>query len=187
MNNLSLLIQTQKTVFTFSDIKKITQIPTDAGVKSFLQRAKANQILHNPYKGVRTLANYDHYEFAHVLRPQSYISCETVLFQKGIFFQYYGNTISSVSDDSRKYTIDTKKIIYYKIKDTILHNPIGIKQRKHYRIATPERALCDYIYLNPRGTIDAPENINIIRLKQLLPFYPHKTGQYIYTLLGKNG
>jgi hypothetical protein len=50
-------------------------------------------------------------------------------------------------------------------------------------MATPERALCDYIYLHPNGTIDAPESINKIRLNQILPIYPKKTVLYIQKLL----
>lgn len=183
MNNISTLSKTKKTVFTFAEIKKTLAISTDTGVKSFLQRAKANQSLYNPYKGIRTLPNYDHFELSHVFRPQSYISLETVLFKEGVFFQYYGNTISCASNDSRNYSIDKKAFIYYKIKDEILRNPIGIKKYDHYRIATAERALCDYIYLHPNGRIDAPESINKIRLKQILPIYPKKTALYIQKLL----
>lgn len=50
MENLTILLKTKKTVFFFQEIKKFLKIPTDAGTKSFLQRAKANQSLYNPYK-----------------------------------------------------------------------------------------------------------------------------------------
>lgn len=132
---------------------------------------------------MRTLPHYNAYEFSKKFRPQSYISCETVLFKEGIFFQYYGNTISCISSDSRRYTIDDKNFIYYKIQSKIRNNPIGIKDYGTYRIATPERALCDYIYLNPRATIDAPEMINKIRLNQILFLYPKQTVLIIQKLL----
>lgn len=183
MNNIGAIIKSKKTVFTFQEIKKILGIPTDAGVKSFLQRAKANRLLYGHYKGIRTLHNYDPFEFAQIFRPQSYISLETVLFKEGVFFQYYGNTISCASTDSRNYVIDGKTYAFYKIKSDILNNPIGIRNYEHYRIATPERALCDYVYLHPRATIDAPESINKIRLNQILPIYPQKTALYIKKLL----
>lgn len=175
MDNLTKLLKTEKTVFTFQDIKQALGISTDAGVKSFLQRAKARQSLENHYKGMRTLPHYDPFEFSQKFRPQSYISCETVLFKEGIFFQYYGNTISCISSDSRKYKIDNKDVIYYKIQSKIRNNPIGIKDYGTYRIATPERALCDYIYINPRATIDAPEMLNKRRLELILPIYPKST------------
>lgn len=183
MDNLTTLIKTQKTIFTFQEVKNFLKIPTDAGVKSFLQRAKANQSLYNHYKGYRALPNYNPYELACKIKSGSYVSCETVLFKDGVFFQFYGNTISCICDDSRKYKIDGNAVIYYKIKSEIFKNPIGIKDYKNYRIATPERALCDYIYLNPNGTIDAPESINMTRISQILPIYPAKTALYIKKLL----
>lgn len=183
MDNLTSLLKTKKTVFTFQDVKNILKIPTDSGTKSFLQRAKANQSLYSPYKWFWALPNYDPLELACKIKAKAYVSCETILFKEGIFFQFYGNTISCVSDDSRKYKIDKKDVFYYKIKSDILNNPIGIKEYNNYRIATPERALCDYIYLHPNGTIDSPESINQIRLKQVLPIYPKKTALYIHKLL----
>ena len=183
MENLSTLLKTKKTVFTFQEVKNILKIPTDAGTKSFLQRAKANESLYNPYKGFWVLPNYEPLELACKIKDKSYISCETVLFKEGVFFQFYGNTISCMANESRKYKIDKKEVVYYKIKSDILNNPIGIRVNGNYRIATPERALCDYIYINPRGVIDAPENINKIRIRQILPIYPKQTALYIQKLL----
>lgn len=183
MNNITQLIKTQKTVFSFQELKEILQIPSEAGLKSFLWRARENKALSNPYKGFRVLPHYNTRELSYKIKPQSYISCETVLFKEGVFFQFYGNTISCVNDRSYQHAIDNHLFVYYKIKDEILHNPIGIRDYKTYRIATPERALCDYIYLNPRGVIDAPESINKIRLNQILPFYPKKTVLHIRKLL----
>jgi hypothetical protein len=183
MNNLTQLIKSKKTVFNFQELKGILQIPSNDGVKSFLKRAKENQTLSNPFKGFRVLPHYDSWELACKMNPQAYISCETVLFKEGVFFQFYGNTISCMSHRSAQHTIDDKHFIYYKMKPELLHNPIGIREYENYRVATPERALCDYIYLNPRGVIDAPESINTIRLNQILPFYPKKTALYINNLL----
>ena len=183
MNNLSQLIKTKKTVFSFQDLKEILQIFSNDGVKSFLKRAKENQVLFNPYKGFRVLPHYDARELACKMKPQAYISCETILFKEGVFFQFYGNTISCINNRSEQHTLDENHFMYYKIKPEILHNPVGIRCYETYRVATPERALCDYIYLNPRGVIDAPESINTIRLQQILPFYPKKTALYIEKLL----
>jgi hypothetical protein len=183
MNNIAQLLKTQKTVFSFQELKEILNIPTDRGLKSFLWRTKENKVLSNPYKGFRALPNYDTWELSYKMKTQSYISCETVLFKEGAFFQFYGNTISCINNRPYQYSIDGQLFIYHKIKDKILNNPIGIRDYKTYRIATLERALCDYIYLNPHGVIDAPESINKIRLNQILPFYPKKTALYIKKLL----
>lgn len=183
MNNIASLIRSKKTVFTLEELGKMFGDYTLDGLNNFLRRAKKNGILLNPRNGVRTLPNYDPMELACKIKPGSYISCETVLFREGVFFQFYGNTFSCVASDSRSYKIDQKAFIYYKIKSDILNNPIGIRQSENYRIATPERALCDYIYLHPHASIDAPESINQTRLKQILPIYPKQTILYIQKLL----
>ncbi|HRX63528.1 MAG TPA: hypothetical protein P5060_00260 [Candidatus Absconditabacterales bacterium] len=183
MNNIIKLIKSNQTVFSIQELEKIFDIPTKKGLESFLYRSKKNKSLENPYHGIRALPNYENLELACKIKPNSYISCERVLFQEGVFFQFYGNTYSCVSNESCKYKIGDKDFLYYKIKSDILNNPIGIRNYDNYRIATAERALCDYIYLNPNGKIDAPESINQVRLKQILPIYPKKTALYIKKLL----
>lgn len=183
MDALSTLLRSKKTVFTTTELYAIFSQTDKRNVDNFLYRAKKNKILLNPRGGVRTLPNYDPMELACKIKPGSYISCETVLFKEGVFFQFYGNTFSCVASDSRSYTIDGNFFPYYKIKSSILHNPIGIRQYDNYRIATPERALCDFVYLYPRASIDAPESINKIRLKQILPIYPKQTALHIQKLL----
>lgn len=183
MNNISTLVKTKKTVFTNTELYSIFFETDKRNVDNFLYRAKKNGALIHLRGWIRALPNYNPLELACKIRTISYVSCETVLFKEGVIFQFYGNTISCVSDDSRKYKIDGKDVFYYQIKSEILNNPIGVRESNNYRIATPERALCDYIYLNPRGVIDAPENINQIRLKQILPIYPKQTVLHIKKLL----
>lgn len=176
-------MSTKKTVFSFVELGEYLQIPTSAGLKSFLQRAKKSQALLNPIKGIWTLPVYDPFEFASKLNPDAYISCETVLFREGIFFQFYGNTVSAVTFKSRSYDIGDQHFAYYRIQPKIAQNPMGIRDYDTYRIATPERALCDYIYLNPKASIDAPELINQRRIEKLYPLYPKQTVLRIKQLL----
>jgi len=183
MNYAFQLYSSKKTIFSIDDIQKLVSFPSKDAMNKFLQRAKKDKILLNPYKGYRALPNYEPYELACKIKNKAYLSCETVLFKEGVFFQFYGNTFSCIANDSRKCQIDGKDFLYYKIKSSISDNPIGIKEYNNYRIATPERALCDYIYLNPRGVIDAPENINKDRLKQILPIYPQSTNLAIQKLI----
>ena len=183
MNNISTLVKTKKTVFTNTELYTIFSQTDKRNVDNFLYRAKKSGALIHLRGGIRALPNYNPLELACKIRTKSYLSCETVLFKEGVFFQYYGNTYSCASDDSRNYKIDDKIFPYYKIKSEILNNPIGVRQYDNYRMATAERALCDYIYINPRGTIDAPEMINKIRLNQILPIYPKQTALHIKKLL----
>ncbi len=187
MDNLSTLLKTKKTVFSFQEVKFFLQIPTDAGVKSFLQRAKANQSLLNPIKGIRTLPVYDHKELACMLKKNSYISLETVLYDFGAIFQAYFHSVTCVANQSINYNFNDRKYTYSKIKEDILHNDLGIKTYDNYRIAMPERALCDYIYLHPTAPLDNPEIFHkadsIVRLRKFLSLYPKKTKEHIRKVL----
>jgi len=108
---------------------------------------------------------------------------ETVLYDSGAIFQYYGNYTSCVSDDSRTISIDDHTYAYSKIKDSILLDPIAIRDYGSYRISTPERALCDYIYLHPKAQLDDTSIFEWTRLRQILALYPKKTALTIKQML----
>jgi hypothetical protein len=187
MENITKLLKTKKSVFTFKEVKETLEIPTEAGTKSFLQRSKKNNALLNPIKGIRTLPVYDDKELACMLKKNSYISLETVLYDFGAIFQAYFHTITCVTAQSISYKFNGNEYKYSKIKDDILNNSLGIKNYDNYRIAMPERALCDYVYLNSNAYLDNPEifhkDDSIVRLKKFLPLYPKKTREHISRLL----
>lgn len=183
MNKLSKLLESKKTVFDYNDLKAFFPNITDHNLRMYLYNAKKNNILQNPLKGYRALPNYDPKELVCLIKKTGYISAQTVLFREGIMFQFMGNTWECMADRHIEYSIDGQNIKFYKLKPELLNNPIGVREYENYRIATPERALCDYIYLYPKAGIDAPENINRIRLKQILPYYPKATALAINKLL----
>ncbi len=111
-------------MFSLSELHQIFSDTDKRNVDNFLYRAKKSGILQNPRKGIWGFPHYNQLEFACKLRESSYISCETVLFKDGVVFQFYGNTFSCISDDSRSYKIGDKNYIYYKIKTKISSNPI---------------------------------------------------------------
>ena len=175
MKFLDKVISSGKTVFSISDIQDITNYQNKHSVESFLYRAQKSNLLVNLRKGIWALPNYDKFELACKMRKNSYISMETVLYKEALIFQYYENTITCISDDTRTYTVDDTEFRYSKIKNLILNNSLGIKSYKNYRIATPERALCDMFYLNPLTSIENPDALNKVRLSQIMKFYPKQT------------
>jgi len=183
MQKIKQLLELKQTVFSIRELYDIFPDTNTRNVDNFLYRTKKSGLLLNLRKGIWALPNYNALELACKIKIPSYISCETVLFKEGVIFQFYGNTFSCISGDSRRYNIDGKEYIYYKIQTKISSKIIGIRKYENYNIATPERALCDYIYLNPKGVIDAPESINKDRLKQILPLYPKSTNLVIQKLV----
>jgi hypothetical protein len=186
MNFIVTLIHTGKTVFSYREIIAIFADQQKRTIDQYLYRAKKKWDLLNPIKGVWALVVYTDHEMAHTIRPTSYISLETVLYDAWAIFQYYGSTTTSISDTSNIYTISEKQYTYKKIKPSLLTNTIWIKEYDTHKIARPERALCDAVYLYPNFGIDNPQAFNQERLNQILPFYPKKTALYISKLLNRN-
>lgn len=189
MNTIAKLMSTKYTVFDTQQIKKILSIPTEAGLYSFLQRAKKDGRLLNPQKGVWTLPSYDMNELAGKLFPGGYISLAPVLFQAGVSFQYYGNTIQCVWHKNADIFFNGQNYTAKVIKKDIYNNPTCIQKFDTYRKALPERALCDLVYLRPKANFDNPQYFQTkqseVRLKQLLPLYPKATQENVRRIIAQ--
>lgn len=181
-------MQTKRTVFQYEELHKIFQLPSKKALDQFLFRAKKDGDLFNPTRGIRTLPVFDNHELACALKQESYISLESVLYDVGAIFQAYFNTTTCVANQGGSFTIEGKKYTYAKIKNDILHNTLGIKEYDNYRMAMPERALCDYIYLYPSARLDNPQIFSspaqIVRIEKFLPLYPQQTQLHVRKLLG---
>ncbi len=143
------IISSGKTVFHIQDLMLLFGSTQAQSVRNFLQRIKKKNIMKKVQNGVWTLSTYNTIELANKLKKNSYVSCETVLKEVGAIFQYYGSTITSVSDNTLTKNIDNITYTYKKIKNKILSNPEWIIIENHTVKATPERALCDCHYLYP--------------------------------------
>jgi len=99
-------------------------------------------------RGFFTRERYEFLELANKIYKPSYISLETVLEKSGIVFQVYNKTVFLVSYLSRKLEIDGREIIYRKVADFVLLNPVGIEVKNNYSIASKERAFLDAAFLN---------------------------------------
>lgn len=184
---IDVLLKTEKTVFTTQDLQKLfPEIKKDSLARN-LSRYKAAHKLLNPQKGIWALSVFSEEELACSLYPQGYISLETVLYDAGIIFQRYGVSTRMVWLNTRKKVFQEHTYYAFKLKDELLFNPLGIRSSQNIRKATPERALCDLIYLQGKPQIDNPEYFHnpqsLARFKELLPFYPQTTQHVIAKLL----
>jgi len=189
MNSIAKLMNTTRTVFDTKQIKEILAIPTEAGLYSFLQRAKKDGRLLNPQKGVWTLPVYDMNELAGKLFPGGYISLEPVLFQAGVSFQYYGNTVQCIWHKNADIFFNGQNYTARVIRKSLYENPTCIQELDGYRKAMPERALCDLVYLRPKAHFDDPQYFQSkqskIRLSKLLPLYPKTTQEHVRKLIAQ--
>lgn len=174
MNNLSKILNSWKTVFYKKDIQKICHFSTSFALDKFIQRAKDAATLRNPSYGIYTFQKYDIFEFACKLRKFSYISLETVLQREWIVFQDYSNMIFLISDDTWERQSEWKVFRFHSIKKSILLNPLWVIHRGNYAIASPERALCDRIYLTKNYYFDNLDGIDIEKLRDISKIYQNK-------------
>jgi len=156
-----------QTVFTFSDLSNAVPRYSGNKLKSALKYAVRIGDIIRVTKGVYAMTkDYSKQEFANKYRSPSYISLYTVLEESGIVFQPY-SSIYLISNRSQEIEIDSQKYIYRKIKDDILLNPLGINNLGHINKATPERAICDKLYLDGPEYFDNLRSINWNLISQL--------------------
>lgn len=183
------LIKTHKTVFSFADLQIIFPDQKLESLKQTLRRYKKDGKLFNPQKGVWTLPSYDMNELAGKLFPGGYISLEPVLFQAGVSFQYYGNTVQCVWHKNADIFFNGQNYTAKVIKKDIYTNPTCIQSFDTYRKAMPERALCDLVYLRPKAQFDNSQYFQTkqseVRLKQLLPLYPKSTQENVRRIVAQ--
>lgn len=189
MKYLRQLMITKKTVFTTDEIRNILSEVSPSALEKLLYRAKIDGDLLNPQKGVWALPVYDMNELAGKLFPGGYISLEPVLFQAGVMFQYYGNTVQCVWHKNADIFFNGQNYTARVMKKELYENPTFIQEFDGYRKAMPERAFCDLVYLRPNAQFDNPQYFQSqwsqIRLKKLLPFYPKTTQKKVIDLINQ--
>ena len=189
MKYLRQLIITKKTVFTTDEIRTILSELSPSALEKLLYRAKIAGDLLNPQKGVRTLPVYDMNELAGKLFPGGYISLEPVLFQAGVLFQYYGNTVQCIWHKNADIFFNGQNYTARVMKKELYENSAFIQEFPGYRKAMPERAFCDLVYLRPQAQFDNPQYFQSqgsqIRLEKLLPLYPKTTQKKVLDLINQ--
>jgi len=167
------LFRSKKTVFTFQDIALILN-ETDADLlKSKVNYYVKTGMIRALRRGVYAKPEYDTWELAtHVYSP-AYVSFESVLSREGVVFQYY-DSIFAASYLSREIKVDNKRIVFRKIRNSILVNPEGIISNGNYSYASCERAALDALYLVKHVDFENKDKINISKLRELAGIYRSK-------------
>ena len=181
---LSDLVKSKQTVFSIADLSKIWKINDPKYLKVVASRLAKKGQLQRLKRGIYSISNeYDVFELANKLKTPSYISLETVLAKENIIFQDYGRTIFSISNNSISKEAVGKFFAYSKITDEILSNPLGIRLQGQAYIASPERAVCDRIYLSPNYYFDNFRSLKLEKLKEISKIYNQRTQKEVKKIL----
>ncbi len=183
---LKKLIQSGKTVFSLDDLAKIWGVESRNYLKLISSRLFRRGEILRINRGLYALNDaYNIWEFANKLKAPSYVSLETVLQKEGIIFQDYSGVVFSVSNNTVSKKISEKKFRYFKIKDGILLNPLGIKRNGQANFATVERALCDRIYLSPNYYFDNLRPVNLEKLSDISKIYNKRVQIEVASLINE--
>lgn len=171
---MSLLLRSDKTVFTFKDICLIWKEDNREAAISKVNYYVRTGELFSVRRGIYAKnENYDRFELATRIYTPSYISFETVLTRSGINFQFYSQ-IFLASYQARELIIDGQAYVLKKIKDQILTNNAGIEFRDQTSIASTERAFLDTIYINKEYHFDNLNPLKWERVFEILPIYDNR-------------
>lgn len=172
---ISKLLRAKNTVFTFKEISLLWEETNQNLIKRRVNHYVKTGKLYRIRRGIYAKdKNYDKFELATKIYTPSYISFETVLTRAGVVFQFYSQ-IFVASYLTREIKVDGQIYSFKKIKDEILTNSLGIKQKENYPIATPERAFLDTLYLYKKYHFDNFSPIEWEKVFEILPIYKNKS------------
>ncbi len=101
------------------------------------------------------------------LHKYSYVSTETVLMKHGII-QQLSNTITLISSKTSRFNIGENNYYCRQLSDNRLYNSIGITTNENgVKIASPDRAVADLLYFNPKFHLDAFKQIKWSKIRKI--------------------
>ena len=179
---LKKLVKTNKTVFSVVDLQQLFSLNDENYTRVVISRMVKKGELKRIYRGIYAYkAEYNYWELANKIKTPSYVSLESVLVEAGVVFQDYGQIIFSVSNNTVVKTAPERDFHYQQIKTEILSNPQGIEFGQVMQ-ASPERAICDRLYLTPGYYFDNLESINKDKLIHLAKIYNKRVFQEVKNL-----
>ncbi|MBU1967284.1 hypothetical protein KJ707_04485 [Patescibacteria group bacterium] len=174
MTKIEKLLLSPHTIFSVDDLAVLWNISHRKqlweSIKYYLRVGKLIKV----YSGTYALhQDYSMLELAVKLFSPAYISFHTALGIHGINFQQY-KTVHAMALASKKITTNNQLFIYHQLQDQIFFNELGIKQETNYRLANPERAICDSLYLIPSLTFDILDQVDQEKLLQVAKIYQNQ-------------
>ena len=170
-NILFAMFSSPRTVFTLPTLMTLTGVYDRIALSKSLYYYKKKGLVLSPRAGVYVKPGYDEKEFACALFDPSYISLQYVLARSGVVFQY-SDRVDVICSYSRTLLVDGKEYCFRRINPFLWSDDTGILQKEGYRIATPERALLDVMYLYPGiGYFDRTDGLNFNLIAEISRSY----------------
>lgn len=152
-NSLAIIREFQAkeiSLFTLADFSRLFKIDRPNTVYKKIQRLEREKIVKKLIKGryLFMLKKASEFTIANFLCQPSYISLESALAFYGIMTGFSYQITSLTLKKTRAYTIDQKEYHYTRISPNLFW---GWDKKEDFLMATPEKALLDYLYLCFKG------------------------------------
>ncbi len=170
MRRLNELIKLDRKIYHTNDLALLWDITNKNTLYTAIKRYVQKGVLLPVYKGLYStvpLSQLDPLQLGKaIIHRYTYLSTESVLAQAGVIAQIvYPYTF--ISDRPKKVTVGTLSFLIRQLKPDYLYNPTGIIDHHGVFVATPERAMADMLYFNPRYHFDVPESLDLQKVKSL--------------------
>lgn len=169
-NRFAKLAQMGEIIFHTKDLANLWRIKNHNTLYTTLKRYTKQGLLFRIYKGFYALKPVDKLDpwflGLKALHYFAYIGAETILERAGIIQQKI-NYITIIGSQSKKFSIGDHNYYVRQLSDKFLFQDIGIIEKDNIKIATPERAIADLLYFNPKMYFDAYELIDWNEVKKI--------------------
>lgn len=169
------LLANRERLFHAQDLRVLWGTEKSATLHTTITRLCRRGVLHRIQKGMYAsvpIADLDPVMLGlRALHGYSYVSGETVLARAGLI-NAHPATITLMGSVSRRFVIAGHRYRVRRLRDAFLFNPAGIVDVDGVPTATPERAVADTLFFNPRAHFDAPIPWSRVQTLQKVLGYP---------------
>jgi predicted transcriptional regulator of viral defense system len=170
MYRISELIQLGQKIYHTNDLAIVWGIASKNTLYKTISRYVVRGILFPVYKGLYATIPMDSLNPMElgraIIHGYTYLTTESVLAQAGIISQNIYN-YTFAAHQSKHVSVGQWTFHYRQLKDVYLYNPNGILNQNGSFVATPERAVADMLYFNPRYHFDLREAIELKKVQAL--------------------
>lgn len=170
IDKLKILLREKNKLFHTSDLSLIWGISNKNTLYSTIQRYIRGGALFSLQKGLYSTLPFDKLDpvliGASLIHDFSYLTAETVLYQSGIINQIV-TYHTFVSSKSKKFKLHDYLFSSRQLAPKFLFCPIGVSEVNGVFVASPERAIADLLYFNPKYYLDNARIVNFKKVKTI--------------------
>lgn len=173
LRKIEKLLASPSRVFTVQDLGVLWGVADDVALYSNIHYyLRAGRLL-KVHRGMYALGEYTSFELGQKLVVPSYVSFYTALGVHGVIFQLYEEK-HFMALVSKKIAVGNETFVYHKLRKDIFFDQTGAEYRDNCWIASPERAICDSLYLVPGLAFDNLRMVNREKLLEIAGLYKNK-------------